>query len=69
MQIIQFLKDCKDYEWICKRRNNHKPNSVDLEEFLKNKKIPKDTFCEDCRFPLELLEDKEDEQSYWVNEI
>jgi len=66
--MFKILKDFKNYEFICKRRNYHKPNPEDEIDFLKNNKFRKVTYCEDCGFALELKLD-DDPESYWVQEI
>ena len=66
--IKNYIKNSIKYETTCKIRNHHKPISEDLEEFLKNMKNRKETFCVDCDAAIELEQD-EDEESYWVREI
>lgn len=69
MTMFKILQNFKNYEFICKRRNHHKPNSEDEVDFLKNPKFRKETYCEDCGFGLELRLDEEDIESYWIQEL
>ena len=67
--MLKILKNLKDYDLVCKKRDYHEPNPDDLEEFIKNSKFPTETFCKDCGFALELRTDDEDPDFYWVQEI
>ena len=73
MQLLSSLKNhIKDnikYDFVCKIRNRHEPDPIDLKSFLKNMVKSKETFCQDCNFPLELKIDDEDPERYWVREI
>ena len=67
--MFRILKNLKNYEFVCKRRNHHEPNLEDELDFLENLKFAKQTYCNDCGFALELKIDEDDPESYWINEI
>ena len=69
MFIFKILKNLKNYEIICKKKGHHEPKSKDVLDFIKNKRFPKETFCQDCGFALELKLDDEDTNAYWIHEI
>lgn len=69
MSMFKILKNLKNYGFICKRRNYHQPNSEDEDDFLENPKFPKETYCKDCGFALELKLDEEDNEFYWIQEL
>jgi len=66
---LQIVKSLVKYETVCRRRNCHEPNPEDLEDFVKDLTFPKETFCQDCRFMLELKPDEDDKSRYWIEEI
>ena len=67
--MFKILKNLKNYEFICKRRNHHKPDTEDEADFLKNPKFRKETYCGDCGSALELKLDEEDSEFYWIQEL
>ncbi len=69
MVVLGIIKHFIKYETTCKRRKYHNPNPEDLEDFLKNMKFGKETFCVDCDAAIELKQDEDDEESYWVKDI
>ncbi len=69
MSMFKILKNLKDYEIVCKKRGHHEPESKDVSDFIKNTAFPKETFCQDCGFILELKLDDEDSNAYWIQEI
>ena len=66
--MFKILKDMKNYEMICKKRDHHEPNQEDVEDFIKNRKFPKETFCTDCGIALELKLDADDDEAFWIRE-
>ena len=66
--MLDAIKKFIKYDTTCKIRNYHDPNPEDLEDFLKNTKFKKETRCVDCDFPIELVQDEEEEEYYWVRE-
>ena len=69
MPMIKILKSLARYEIICKKHGEHKPQSEDLEDFVKNPKFTKETQCEDCGFSLQLTLDENDDDIFWITEI
>ncbi len=69
MSMFTILKNLKNYEFVCKRRNHHEPYHEDESDFLSNSKFPKITYCVDCGFALELKLDEDDPESYWIQEV
>ena len=67
--MFQIIKSLVKYETVCRRRNCHEPNPEDLDDFVKNLALPKETFCKDCESMLELRQDEDDESKYWITEI
>ena len=56
------------FELKCKTRNHHELPEDDLELFLSNPSLTKQTRCTTCNVPLELQLSEDDEEVYIVSE-
>lgn len=68
MSKFKIFKNLKNYEITCKIRGHHEPENNDVSDFILNMKFPKETYCQDCGFSLELEIDDDNPKYYWVNE-
>ena len=64
--LLEGLKNDLKHNLICKTRNYHTPNPKDVNEFLLNEMIPKETLCIVCKSELGLEQDDENKEEYWV---
>ena len=67
--LVDILRLMKRYEFICKRRNYHNPLNTDLDIFLANDSVTKDTICFDCGCAIRLIPDDENVDIYWIQEL